>query len=202
MAESASIQKMSTRHEAILNHLIIFPTQKYSEVAAHFGVTQAWLSTIIHSHAFQDQLARRQDELFDSAIVQDLGDKLTAAAHTTLEAYLEKVPMMSVDQLIPASDKMLGRLGFGTNGGGSKTIINGNLNVQNNHVAKEIVEEARDRIGAVKAQKLEERLDGGEDVSEVGATGAQAALPNKQTNGRAQIEGMAVRKGCELEAPE
>ena len=74
MAKSVQIQKMSARHEAILQFMIANPTMKMSKVAAHFGVTGAWLSTIIWSDAFQNQLARRHDELFDVAVGRGIAD--------------------------------------------------------------------------------------------------------------------------------
>lgn len=180
VAESAQIQKMSPKHEAILNFILMNPTAKYSEVAGHFNVTPAWLSTIVHSHAFQDQLRRRQDEFFDAAVVKDLGEKVQAAAHMTLDEYMEKVPTLSPDQLISSSDKLLGRLGFGTKSNG-KTVINGNVtqnnNVQNNHVSREVLEEARSRIGEIK----------------VGETDSLPAVSDPEAEEGIEIEGVVVR---------
>lgn len=176
MAESASIQKVSPRHEAILNYILANPTEKLGNVAGKFGVTPAWLSTIIHSEAFQDQLKRRQDELFDSAILQDLGGKLTAAAHMSIDAYLEKVPTMDTDQVIAGADKILGRLGYGSGGRGG-TVIEGDVNIQTNHVAPDVMEKARERIGS----------------HSVGEADSAAALPHKEPAKGAIVEGMAVR---------
>lgn len=184
MSASASIQKVSHKHEAILNFLIANPTLKMGEVAAHFNVTFPWLSTIVHSHAFQDQLARRQDEVFESAILHTVGEKLDAAAQVTMDAYLDKVPMFTADQLISAQDKLLGRLGYGSNGKSAQ--IGTQINVQVNHVSKEILEEARNRIGANK----------------VGAPNSISTLPNKRSNGAAEIEGMVIRGESEPKAIE
>lgn len=180
MAESASIQKMSHRHEAIMNFMLANPLLKLSEVAGEFNVTQAWLSTIIHSHAFQDQLSKRKNEIFDVAVLQELGDKLGAAAHQTIDAYLEKVPTLSADQLIAAQDKLLGRLGYGTRAAQGNTIVNGNIvqNVQNNHVAKDILEEARHRIGTHK----------------VGETSDTPALQDQSAEKGLEIKGSEVRE--------
>lgn len=176
MSVSASIQKMSHKHEEILNFLLLNPLLKMGEVAAHFGVTFPWLSTIVHSHAFQDQLKRRQDEVFDSAILQTVEDKLGAVAQVTLDAYLEKVPTLTADQLISAQDKILCRLGYGTRGG--NVSIGTQINTQINQVDKRIVEEARNRIG----------------TSQVGASDSQPALQDKRSNGAAEIEGVVVRE--------
>lgn len=180
MSESASIQKMSHKHEAILNFLIENPLLRMSEVAAAFEVTFPWLSTIVHSHAFQDQLARRQDELFDSAILQTVGDKLSAAAQVTLDAYLEKVPNLTADQLISANDKILNRLGYGSKPNGNGKPGDTYHFTQINTVDKDVLEEARGRIGE----------------NQVGAPDNPSALQDQragQLEGPIEVEGLVVR---------
>lgn len=178
MAESASIKKMSPRHEAILVYILANPTSSYSEVAAYFGVTRSWLSTIIHSQAFQDQLARRQNEIFDAGILQGLEDKLSAAAHLSLDHYLEKIPTMTTDQLISSTDKVLGKLGFGSKGPGGGANINAqNVQINYGHVPKEVVEAAREKIGK----------------NQVGQNDSPPALPNKSATKGAEVEGALVR---------
>lgn len=178
MSESASIQKMSHRHEAILNYMLANPLEKMSEVAAAFNVTFPWLSTIVHSHAFQDQLARRQEEVFDSAILQSVGGKIEAAAQVTLDAYLEKVPNLTGDQLISAGDKLLGRLGYGTKNNGAGQVNIENLQI--NQVDAKVLEEARGRIGENK----------------VGAPDSPPALQDQRSElngGTLEVEGLVVR---------
>lgn len=183
MAQSASIQKMSHKHEEILNYLLANPLMKLSEVAGHFEVTQPWLSTIIHSHAFQNQLSLRQDQVFDSAILAGLDEKLGAAAHQTLDAYLEKVPSLTADQLISAQDKLIGRLGYGSNGAGKPGVA---VQVNINHVQKEVLEEARNRIGTNK----------------VGETSSPTALPDLSSEVGTEIEGTLVRNESQPEPVE
>lgn len=148
MAE-VQIKTVRTKHEAIMNFIIANPTLTYGQVAAEFNVTPAWLSVIVNSSAFQDRLKEKQEKLYEASVLAPLGDKLAAAADLTLEKYLEKVPTLSGDQLISASDKLLNRLGYGTKGGNGSTHI-GQMNVQvnSNHVPREVIEQARRKIGA------------------------------------------------------
>jgi hypothetical protein len=178
MARSASIQKVSIKHEAIMDFLILNPTMKMAEVAAHFGVTFPWLSTIVHSHAFQDLLRKKQDELFDCAVVQEVGGKLEAAAQVTLDAYLEKVPTLTADQLISSSDKLLGRLGYGTRNGSVNVNVGEGANLQINQVNGEVLAKARDKIG----------------INKVGSADSLPALQDKSTETGTQIEGSLVRE--------
>lgn len=182
MSESASIQKMSHKHEEILNFMLLNPLLKMGEIAKHFGVTFPWLSTIVHSHAFQDQMTRRQDELFDNAVLQTVGEKVEAATQVTMDAYLEKVPDLTADQLISAGDKLLNRLGYGSRQNGVSLKIGDNAQIQINQVDKAVVKEARDRIG----------------TSKVGAPDSLPALQDLRADGAAEIEGMVVRKEGEL----
>lgn len=177
MAESASIKKVSNRHEAILQFIIANPTVQYGQVAAKFGVSVSWLSIIINSHAFKEQLASRQDELYDATVVAPLGEKLTAAADATLEKYMDHIPNLTADQAINAGDKLFARLGYGSNkgsGAGDTT----NVQVNNYHVNPEILAKAREKIGA----------------TQVGAADTKAALPDKTSQQGIEIEGVAVRE--------
>ena len=172
---------MSHKHEDILNYLLLHPTQKMGEVAAHFGVTFPWLSTIVHSHAFQDQLKRRQDEVFNSAVLAPIEDKLGAAAQVTLDAYLEKVPTLTADQLISAQDKLLNKLGYGSNGNSHGPVTN-NTQINFTQVDGDVLKEARNRIG----------------TSQVGAPDSQPALPDHSADGVTEIEGVVVREESKL----
>lgn len=183
MSASASIQKMSIKHEEILNFLLLNPTRPIGEVAAFFGVTFPWMSTIIHSAAFQNQLKLRQNEVFDSAVLGTVEDKLSAAAQVTLDAYLAKVPMLTADQLISSNDKLLNRLGYGSRPNGATHIKA--KNVQINMVEGDILKEARDRIGK----------------SEVGQANSQPALQDLRTHGAIETEGVLVRREGESETP-
>lgn len=190
MAQSASIQKMSPRHEAILNFILANPTAKMGEVAAAFQVSPAWLSVVIHSDAFQNQLHRRHEEIFDTAVVAPVKTKLNAAVDLTLDRYLEKVTTFDSDQIIDASNKMLGRLGFGTSGGKGGTVINANnVQINNGHVQRDVLEEARSRIGAVSDQERDQ----------VGSPDTQAALPSPSPEEGLEEERLALRTEGEYE---
>lgn len=176
---------MSHKHEEILNFLLLNPLMRMADVAAHFDVTFPWLSTIVHSHAFQDQLSRRKDQVFDSAVLAPIEDKLGAAAQITLDAYIEKVPILTPDQLISAQDKLLSRLGYGTKSPGANGIGT-QINVQINQVSKNVLKEARDRIGETK----------------VGAPDSLPALQDQRSEAGIEIEGLVIREGSELEVVE
>ncbi len=51
------------RHEAIIDMMIAAPIMTKGEIALHLGYTQAWISTLIQSDAFQMRLAERREAI-------------------------------------------------------------------------------------------------------------------------------------------
>jgi|SRR5687768_1786579 len=140
------IQKVSFSHEAIILWLLENPHKALRECAAHFGYTQAWLSTVIHSDAFQEQLRLRQDEL---AAITGAGirRKLQAATDIALEGLTRHLEVTEDPKfLLDATDKLLHRMGYAPAGARNPVAI-GTANVQQNiTVNASDLEEARNLI--------------------------------------------------------
>lgn len=157
MAQSAGIQKVGIRHEAILNYLLENPTRSLGETAAHFGITQPWLSCIIHSDAFQSKLRERQDTVFHHTVVATIKDKAALVAHAALDKLADQLAnglVQDPKQLTDTADKILGRLGYGGNNGAQSGVT---VNVNNNTVTvdRALLEAARERIGRTRVEVLE-----------------------------------------------
>jgi hypothetical protein len=138
------LKNISVRHDQIMDWLIANPALPLSACAAFFGLTQPWLSSIIHSDLFQAELSRKKEQVFGE-VALTVKDRLTALAHDSLKRLHEKVVVEdSTGLLIDASDMALKALGFGApkvqTAGGSINI--GTLNVVN----KDILAEARARM--------------------------------------------------------
>jgi hypothetical protein len=100
-----------------------------SIVAATFQITQAWLSCIIHSDAFQSKLKERQDLVFHHSILP-ITDKMQAVAHAALDRLVERIPHEDEPKnLSGIAADVLDRLGYGAPSKGA-TILN--FNQQNN----------------------------------------------------------------------
>lgn len=112
---ATQIQKMSVKHNGIMDYLLANPTDKLGDVARHFGVSQAWLSVIIHSDAFQSQLGERQDELFGSVVVP-LREQMVGIAAMGLEKVGEALEHASTitdkDFIVSTTDNVLKNLGY------------------------------------------------------------------------------------------
>lgn len=178
-ATSPSVASLSHRHTAIMDFMLANPEIKLSEVASHFGMTQAWLSTVIHSDCFQSELKDKQGALFDETVL-NLRDKITGAAHRALDRLGEKLDTVDDPKFIlDASEKTLKALGYGTSTSisQSKTINN----VQNNYtVPANIHADARQRM--LDRGRLSDILDAESQIPEAGEAGPPSA-EGAQENG-------------------
>lgn len=141
----AELKNISVRHDQIMDWLIANPALPLSMCAAHFGLTQPWLSSIIHSDLFQAELSRKKEQVFGE-VALTVKDRITALAHDSVKRLHERISVEdNVSLLVDASDLALKALGFGAPrvsapGGGQINI--GTLNVVN----KDILAEARARM--------------------------------------------------------
>lgn len=111
-AAQNAIDRLSHRHEMIINWLILNPDRPLSACAAHFGYTQAWLSQIIHSDIFQAKLRQRQERIFDH-VAAEIPEKLNALGHAAIDK-LGRVLDETADPklVLDTFDKVLHRLGY------------------------------------------------------------------------------------------
>jgi len=85
-----TINRLSHTHSAIARWLLENPTLSLGECAKHFSYTQAWLSCIIHSDAFQVQLRKMQSEA-DAIVIMDVPARLRGIAAVTLDGIAAQV---------------------------------------------------------------------------------------------------------------
>jgi hypothetical protein len=132
------IQRLSVRHDAIMDFLMANPCIKLGDVAAHFSLTQAWLSQVIHSDAFQTRLREKQHIAFHHTVLP-LREKMQNIAHMALDKLAEDLPRESdMKTVLATADSVLDKLGFG-----SKNATTAPAQHLHLHVLKEEVEEAR-----------------------------------------------------------
>ncbi len=118
---------------------MMYPTIRLQDVASHFGVSGAWLSTVIHSDAFQALLRMKQDVQFHHTVLP-LREKMNSIAHQVLDRMVDIIPYETeVSNLNKVAENVLDRLGYGSKTPGVQ------INVQNNHVTtlRSEIEEAR-----------------------------------------------------------
>lgn len=165
MANSAQVQKLSHRHEAILHFMIANPTVPKWEIAAKFNVTQAWLSVVINSQAFQEAQAAYTDEAFHETVLP-LRQKLMAAADAAVDRMNKLIPIETDLEVVrKTTDSVLEACGYSSP---RPTAPGSTFNQQNNiflgNASPEVLARARDRIGLKELPHVPE--DSG-DLSEL-----------------------------------
>lgn len=78
------IKELSITHESLMDWLILNPEKSLRDCATVFGYTQAWISSIVNSGAFQARLAEKQKEI-TSAVALDLPRRLQTVAHIAID---------------------------------------------------------------------------------------------------------------------
>lgn len=170
-------KSVSITHEGIINWLIENPGRPQRDCALFFNVTQAWLSTIIHSDAFQERLRQRQDEI--AALVGvGIQAQLRGGAALALERLTEKIVVCDDrDFLLDATDKLFHRLGFApkatpaVGGGNSPSVVQNNQ--YNITVARDDLAAARELMQGRQGSVVE-----GEGSAAEGPTAGVAIAPS------------------------
>jgi len=147
------IKTVSPKHDAIMDALIVHPERKLGEIAVMFGVSQAWLSVIIHSDAFQIQFKAKQKDTFNQTVVP-LREKLIGVAHLAVDKLgdvLENASTTSDKEFIAdTTDSILKNLGYSP-----KSVpppLAGNVKQQNVFVVdKATLESARETMRQIQA---------------------------------------------------
>lgn len=133
MAESNQVISLSHTHEAVMNWMLLNPDRSLRECADHFGYTQSWLSTLIHSDIFQARLAERQEGI-RARIADSIPQKMRMAADVGLEKLVTALEKTEDPEFIlDATDKLLHRLGYApARSAGAPPGQAGQVGVQNN----------------------------------------------------------------------
>lgn len=188
------IKAVSHTHAAIMDYMLANPTVHLGDVAKNFGYTQAWLSQIIHSDAFQAMLKEKQNVAFHHTVLP-IREKMTELAHMALDKTLQLLPQeVDVRTAQDIAEGMLDRLGFGAKPIGGTGGVNLTVNQQNNMIvpntnAAEIAA-ARELLAARSATALGVQVDG---------VSIPLALPRASSSqmGEAILEGSVSPSGGE-----
>lgn len=197
MSQSASVAKLSMRHDAILQFMLANPLAPKSEVAFRFNVTPAWLSTVINSEAFLEARAMYTDLAFHESTLP-MREKLMVAADKALDRLNELLPNENdLDTVRKTAESVLSSLGFGSTSKAAPQLSPGQMNFQqNNHfygnASADVLARARERIGQAKENLgdsggrsliLAEGSGAGDSPGDVGVERIASAVEQKEDRG-------------------
>ena len=83
--------KMRYSHGAMADLILENPWISQNQLAAHFGYSPSWISTVITSDAFQALLAARREELVDPELRLTLQERFKALCTQSLRVLQEKI---------------------------------------------------------------------------------------------------------------
>jgi hypothetical protein len=87
----SEIKKVRYTHDAIIDMIIATPEITQRELSRQFGFTEAWMSIIINSDAFQERLAERKGVLVDPKITASIEARVDALAKRALDRLMDRV---------------------------------------------------------------------------------------------------------------
>jgi hypothetical protein len=161
---AVQLKKLTPRHDVILAFILANPRTKRGQVALIFGVTEAWLSTVINSDIFQARLAERQDQLFCETLVP-LKDKIESLAHRSLDKLAGALETMPIAGHFKTAEMALKMAGYGT--ANNLATQPASLTLQQNNfypADPALLKAARDRLGANRGVQLNTLVIEGETV--------------------------------------
>lgn len=125
---SPGVKKLSVRHEQIMNFMIANPDVPLGTVAREFGLTHAWMSTVVNTELFQNELRERMGEVWGENLTT-IREKLLGLGTRAVERLLDKVDLMEdVTELQKTADLALRNSGYATSPGEGNTGGNGQTN--------------------------------------------------------------------------
>lgn len=83
--------KIRYTHEGMVDLILENPWISQNQLAAHFGYSPGWISTILTSDAFQAQLSARREELIDPELRVSLEERFRALTAQSLKVLQEKL---------------------------------------------------------------------------------------------------------------
>lgn len=120
-------RRMRWWYEHLADYMIVNPTAKQNDLAAHFGRAPGTISTIINSDAFKAYLSRRRKE-YEQSLDSEVRGKLLNVANKGLDFLLDglekKRDSIPIGQLQDIVDKSLKNLGYGATEKGSSVNVN------------------------------------------------------------------------------
>jgi hypothetical protein len=109
--------KIRYTHDGVIDMIIAEPQISQNEIAARFGYTPSWISTVMTSDAFKARLAERKSEIVDPVLRMNMEERFRAVTERSLAVLMEKLtqPASSVPDALALQAANLGAksLGFG-----------------------------------------------------------------------------------------
>jgi hypothetical protein len=144
------IIKVSYSHQALIDIIISNPMVTQREMAARFGYTESWISSVIASDSFQEVLNLRREEIIDPVIKASIEERFKALVIESQRILMKKLEVTQDPELA-----------LGVLNGASKALGYGvrNPTVQNNNYVVLMPVKAKSSEEWASGRLLEGELD-------------------------------------------
>lgn len=115
-ATMGRLQKCSYTHKAMVDLIIEHPEYSQNQLAHHFGYTPGWISNVLASDAFQEQLEARKELIIDPALKATITERFRALTIRSLEILHEKLNKPNVSDTVVLRSVELGAKALGVGG--------------------------------------------------------------------------------------
>ena len=117
---AAPITKVRYSHDAMIDQIIAQPMISQNQLAAMFGYTPAWVSTVMSSDAFKERLAERRSEIINPELTLSVQDRFRAVVERGLSVLQDKLsaPSSAVPDNLVLKAVELGAKGLALGGFG------------------------------------------------------------------------------------
>ncbi len=99
-ARIGKLKRCSYSHLAMVELIIDHPELDQNEIAAYFGYTPQWISNILASDAFQEQLEARRNEVIDPVLKASLKERFQALARASVDVLMRKLEQPQVSDML------------------------------------------------------------------------------------------------------
>lgn len=115
---SQPIAKLRYSHDAMIDMIVADPHVSQNQLAAAFGYSPSWVSTVMATDMFKAALAKRRDEIVDPVVKATLEERFRAMVTRSLEVLQEKLsqPTVAVPDNLALRAAELGAKALGLGG--------------------------------------------------------------------------------------
>ena len=93
-AQRALKRGVNYSHQAMIDLIIQCPGISQNDIAAHFGYSVSWISTLMASDAFQSQLAKRREEIVDPMLIATAEERFKGIALRAADLIAERLAQL------------------------------------------------------------------------------------------------------------
>tara|TARA_R110000868_G_scaffold301_3_gene2519 strand:- start:1605 stop:2069 length:465 start_codon:yes stop_codon:yes gene_type:complete len=111
-----ALGKIRYTHTDMIDFIIANPGVSQGALAIRYGFTQAWVSNVMASDAWQSAMAKRREELVDPTLVATIEERFKGIVHLSQQRLMEKLEQPNVPANVCLKALELGAKALGVGG--------------------------------------------------------------------------------------